>query len=120
VIPRLNNQCMNVQGWEQEVTGQCSMALAEYYEMVFSSFGFSRPEIQAAVEQVGTEDYQTIVEFLHARSSTPCSHSTPGSHLMPLPSPMASSMQTTPLTTPISSAAASNASSKCMYTATQQ
>ena len=114
---------VGVQGWEQEVTGQTSMTLAEYYEVVFGSFGFSRADIQTAVQQVGTEDYHRIVEYLHSRTTTPCSHTAPGNFvadLAPPPSPMPSSMQTTPLTTPLSSAAASNVSSKCMYTTTNQ
>ena len=112
-----------VQEWELEVTGQASMTLAEYYEVVFGSFGFSKADIQTAVQQVGTGDYQSIVEYLHSRGTTPCCHTASGSlvsDLAPPPSPFPSSMQTTPLTTPLSSAAASNVSSKCMYAATNQ
>lgn len=56
-----------MQSWELEVTGESSMTLAEYYEDLFTSHGFSKQQVQGVLQQVGTEDYQAVVAMLHSR-----------------------------------------------------
>jgi len=50
-----------------EVVGIPSMSIQEYYKLMLRDYGYSREEVNEVVDADDSEDFQTIIERLHAR-----------------------------------------------------